>query len=68
MAVLGKVHHHGNLTGARADAATNLPEQWSVYITFQNSDNEQENVEISYGEAAKLRGRLAILLKQDQGE
>ena len=68
MAVQGKVHRHGTLTGARADAATNLPEQVSVYLTFQNSDNEQENVEISFGEAADLRGRLAILLKQDQGE
>ncbi len=68
MAVLGKVHHLGTLTGARADAAKKLPEMTSVYLTFQNSDNEQENVEISWGEAADLRGWLAILLKQNQGE
>ena len=62
MAVDGPVHHHGTLTGAKEDAATNVPEPTSVYITFRNSDDEQENVEISHHEAAYLHGWLAKLL------
>ncbi len=63
MAVLGTIYRHGTLTGVVADAAKHLPEQVSVYLTFQNPDDEQENVEISYHEAAFLRGWLAAILK-----
>ena len=63
MAVVGTVHRHGNLTGVKADAATKLPEQVSVYLAFRNSDDEQENVEISFQEAAFLHGWLANILK-----
>ncbi len=62
MAVDGPVHHYGTLTGARADAATNVPEPTSVYLTFLNSDKEQENVEISHHEAAYLHGWLTKLV------
>ena len=62
MAVDGPVHHHGTLTGAKADAATNVPEPTSVYIIFRNSDDEQENVEISHHEAAYLHGWFGKLL------
>ncbi len=63
MAVIGSVHRHGNLTSVKADAATKLPEQVSVYLIFQNSADEQENVEISFLEAAFLRDWLADILK-----
>ena len=63
MAVDGPVHHYGTLTGARADAATNVPEPTSVYLTFRTPDDKQENVEISMHEAAFLHGWLADILK-----
>ncbi len=63
MAVVGKVHRHGNLTGVKVDAATKLPEQTSVYLTFRNPDDEQENVEISVHEAAFLHRWLADIVK-----
>ena len=62
MAIAGTVHHHGTLTGAKADAATKGSELTSVFITFRNSDDEQENVEISHHEAAYLHGWLAKLI------
>ena len=68
MAVVGKVHRHGNLTGVKADIATKLPEQTSVYLTFRNPDDEQENVEISFHEAAYLHGWLADILNPARGE
>ncbi len=67
MAVIGTVHRHGNLTGVKADVATKLPEQLSVYLTFLNSDDEQENVEISFPEAAFLHGWLANIVNRAQG-
>ncbi len=63
MAVVGTVHRHGALTGVKADAAKYLPEQTSIYLTFRNPDDEQENVEISFLEAAFLRDWLADILK-----
>ncbi len=62
MAVDGPVHHHGELTGAKVDAATNVHEPTSVYLTFLNSADEQENVEISHHEAAYLHDWLAKLI------
>ena len=67
VAIVGKVHHHGTLTGARADAATRLPEQVSVYLCFRTPDDKQENVEISVHEAALLHGWLANIVSQAQG-
>ncbi len=67
MAIVGTVHHHGTLTGAKADAATRLPEQVSVYLCFRTPDEEQENVEISVHEAALLHGWLANIVSRAQG-
>ncbi len=68
MAVVGIVHHHGTLTGVKADAAKYLPEQTSIYLTFRNPDDEQENVEISFHEAAYLHAWLADILNPARGE
>ncbi len=67
MAVVGTVHHHGTLTGAMADAATNLPEQVSVYLGFRTLDDQQENVEITMHEAALLHGWLGNIVDRAQG-
>ena len=67
MAVVGKVHCHGTLTGVVADAATHLPEPVSVYLGFRTPDDKKENVEISMGEAAYLHGWLANIVNRAQG-
>lgn len=63
MAVKGTVHRHGTLTSVKADAAMHLPEQTSVYLIFRTPDDEQENVEISFHEAAFLHRWLADIVK-----
>ncbi len=67
MAVVGIVHRHGTFTGVKADAAQYLPEHASIYLTFRNPDDEQENVEISFPEAAFLHGWLANIVNRAQG-
>ncbi len=67
MAVVGTVHRHGTLTGVKADAAKHLPEQRSVYLCFRTPDDQQENVEISFHDAAYLHGWLADIVNQAQG-
>ena len=64
MAVEGKIHHYGKLTGVRADTATYVPERISVYLSFRTAEGEQENVEIAMHEAALVHRRLGEILRE----